>query len=211
MNGPSPDNPFPMIGFPQVGFLKPLINNPNILVGDFTYYDDPEGPEQFESKCVLYHFPFVGDKLVIGKFCALARDVRFIMNGANHQISGISTYPFFIFGNGWEKATPAPSAFPYKGDTIVGNDVWIGYEALVMPGVKIGDGAIVAARSVVVSDVPAYSVVGGNPAKIIKQRFPEAVVDELLTIQWWNWEAEKIHRNLQAIMGADVEALKMAQ
>ncbi len=210
MNGPSPDNPFPMTGFPQVGFLKPLIKNPNILVGDFSYYDDPEGPEKFESKCVLYHFPFIGDRLVIGKFCALARDVRFIMNGANHQISGISTYPFFIFGNGWEKATPAPGSFPYKGDTIIGNDVWIGYEALVMPGVKIGDGAIVAARSVVVSDVPAYSIVGGNPAKVIKQRFPNKMANELLAIQWWNWGSEKISRNLPAIIGADVEALKKA-
>jgi virginiamycin A acetyltransferase len=133
MQGPSPDDPHPMKGFPQVGFLKPLVKNPNIVVGDYSYYDDPEGPEEFESKCVLYHFTFIGDKLVIGKFCALARGVRFIMNGANHQISGISTYPFYVFGNGWESVTPQPGDCPYKGDTVIGNDVWLGYDVLVMP------------------------------------------------------------------------------
>ena len=126
MNGPAPDNPHPMAGFPQVGFLRPLVKNPNIEVGDYSYYDDPAGPEHFESQCVLYHFPFIGDKLVIGKFCALARGVKFIMNGANHQMSGFSTYPFYIFGGGWEAATPLPSDFPFKGDTVVGNDVWLG-------------------------------------------------------------------------------------
>ncbi|MBX7104472.1 MAG: CatB-related O-acetyltransferase [Gemmataceae bacterium] len=161
---PSTDEPYPLPGFPQVGFLKPLVRNPNIVVGDYTYYDDPDGPEHFESRCVLYHFPFVGDKLVIGKYCALARGVRFIMNGANHKISGFSTFPFYIFGHGWEAVMPQPDELPYKGDTVVCNDVWLGYESLVMPGVRIGDGAIVASRSVVVGDVPAYAVVGGNPA-----------------------------------------------
>ena len=123
MQGPSPDDPYPMKSFPQVGFLKPLVKNPNIVIGDYSYYDDPEGPEQFEAKCVLYHFPFIGDKLVIGKFCALARGVRFIMNGANHQISGFSTYPFYIFGNGWESVTPEPGDFPHKGDTFIGKAV----------------------------------------------------------------------------------------
>ncbi len=211
MQGPSPDDPHPMKGFPQVGFLKPLVKNPNIVVGEYSYYDDPEGPEQFEAKCVLYHFPFIGDKLVIGKFCAVARGVRFIMNGANHQISGISTYPFYIFGNGWESVTPLPGDFPYKGDTVIGSDVWLGYDVLVMPGVKIGDGAIVAARSVVVSEVPAYSVVGGNPAKVIKQRFPDEVVNELLSVKWWDWPVDKITRNLPAIVGADVAAVKNAK
>jgi virginiamycin A acetyltransferase len=211
MQGPSPDEPHPMAGFPQVGFLKPLVKNPNIVVGEYSYYDDPEGPEQFESKCVLYHFPFIGDKLVIGKFCALARGLRFIMNGANHQISGFSTYPFYIFGNGWESVTPQPEDVPYKGDTVIGNDVWLGYDVLVMPGVKIGHGAIVAARSVVVNDVPPYSLVGGNPAKVIKQRFPDEVVNELLAIKWWDWPVDKITRNLPAIVGADLAALKNAE
>lgn len=210
MHGPSPDDPHPMAGFPQVGFLKPLVKNPNIVVGEYSYYDDPEGPEQFEAKCVLYHFPFIGDKLIIGKFCALARGVRFIMNGANHKISGFSTFPFYIFGNGWESVMPQSGDMPNKGDTLIGNDVWLGYDVLVMPGVKIGDGAIVAARSVVVNDVPAYSVVGGNPAKVIRQRFSEEVVNELLAIKWWEWPVEKITRNLAAIVGADIAALKNA-
>lgn len=123
--GPSPHDREPMKGFPQIGFLKSIVKNPNIFVGDFSYYDDPEGPEHFETKCVLYHFPFVGDKLVIGKYCALARGVRFILNGANHKISGFSTYPFYIFGNGWETATPLPTELPHKGDTVIGNDVWL--------------------------------------------------------------------------------------
>lgn len=211
MQGPSPYDPHPMKGFPQVGFLKPLVKNPNIVIGDYTYYDDPEGPEQFEAKCVLYHFPFIGDKLLIGRFCALARGVRFIMNGANHKISGFSTYPFNIFGSGWESATPQPGDLPYKGDTVIGSDVWLGYDVLVMPGVKIGDGAIVAARSVVVSEVPPYAIVGGNPAKVIKQRFPDEVVNELLAIRWWDWPADKITRNLPAIVGTDIAALKNAK
>lgn len=196
-----------MAGFPQVCYLKNAITQPNIVVGDFTYYDDPDGPERFEQN-VMYHFPFIGDKLVIGKFCALAKDVKFVMNGANHLMSGISTYPFHIFGNGWERATPPLRAFPYKGDTVVGNDVWIGYDALVMPGVRIGDGAIVATRSVVTRDVPAYAIVAGNPATVIRRRFPDDVVAELLAIAWWNWSAEAISRNLEHIMGADVEALR---
>lgn len=210
MQGPSPDDPHPMQGFPQVGFLKPLVKNPNIVVGEYSYYDDPEGPEHFESKCALYHFPFIGDKLVIGKFSALARGVRFIMNGANHQMSGLSTYPFYVFGKGWESVTPQPSEVPNKGDTVFGNDVWLGHDVLVMPGINIGDGAIVAARSVVVSDVPPYSVVGGNPAKVIRKRFPDEVIDELLAIRWWGWPVDKITRNLPSIVGADVAALRTA-
>jgi virginiamycin A acetyltransferase len=210
MNGPSPLDPHPMSGFPQVGFLRPLVANPNIVIGEYTYYDDPKGPEHFEAKCVLYHFPFVGDKLVVGKFCALARGVRFIMNGTNHKIGGFSTYPFYIFGNGWEAVTPQPGDLPYKGDTVIGNDVWLGYDVLVMPGVKIWDGAIVAARSVVTKDVPPYAVVGGNPAQVVKQRFPDEVVAELLTTRWWNWPVDKITRNLHAIVGADLGALRGA-
>jgi virginiamycin A acetyltransferase len=197
-----------MAGFPQVGFLKPLVKNPNILVGDYTYYDDPEGPEHFEAKCVLYHFPFIGDKLVIGKFCALARGVKFIMNGANHPMSGFCTYPFYIFGNGWEVAAPRQEDLPYKGDTVIGNDVWLGYDALLMPGVKVGDGAIVAARAVVTSDVPPYTIVGGNPAKIVKRRVSEEVVAELLAIRWWDWPVDRITHNLHAIVGCDLPALR---
>ncbi len=132
MNGPSPDNTHPMEGFPQVCFIKNTVKNPNIIIGDYTYYSDPDGAEDFERN-VLYHYPFTGDRLIIGKFCAIARGVKFIMNGANHKISGISTYPFWIFKNGWEKAQPRKGELPYKGDTIIGNDVWIGYDALIMP------------------------------------------------------------------------------
>ena len=206
MNGPDPRNPHPMEGFPQVCFIKNTVRNPNIVIGDYTYYDDPEDSEDFERN-VLYHFPFIGDKLIIGKFCALARGTKFIMNGANHKLSGLSTYPFQIFGNGWERVMPQPGELPYKGETIVGNDVWIGYDALIMPGVTIGNGAIVSSRSVVVSDVAPYTVVGGNPAKPIKERFPADVVARLQAIAWWDWPIENINGKLEAIVSGDVDAL----
>ena len=199
-----------MAGFPRVCFIRNTTKNPNIVVGDYTYYDDPEHSEDFERN-VLYHYPFIGDKLIIGKFCALAEGVRFIMNGANHKLSGFSTYPFSIFGNGWEQVMPKPEELPYKGDTVVGNDVWIGYRALILPGVRIGDGAIVAAGAVVTRDVPPYTVVGGNPASPIRPRFPEETVRALLDIAWWNWDADKITRNLAAIVSADLDALRGAQ
>lgn len=210
MHGPSPDNPAPMAGFPQVCYLKNIVTNPNIVVGDYTYYDDPDDPGNFERN-VLYHFPFIGDKLVIGKFCALARGVKFIMNGANHKLSGISTYPFQIFGNGWEKVMPAEGALPYKGDTVIGNDVWIGYDALIMPGVTVGDGAIVSSRATVVADVPPYTVVGGNPARVIKERFPPGVAAALQAIAWWDWPAAHITGHLALIAGGDVAALERAR
>ena len=209
MHGPRPTDPHPMAGFPQVCFIRNTVKNPHIVVGDYTYYDDPEDSENFERN-VLYHYPFVGDKLVIGKFCALARGVKFIMNGANHKLTGFSTYPFGIFGQGWEAAIPAPADLPSRGNTVVGNDVWIGYDALVMPGVNIGNGAIVAARAVVVKDVPAYAVVGGNPAQVLKSRFPPETVAALEQIAWWNWPVEKITRHIQAIVSADLAALQAA-
>ncbi|WP_419465700.1 Vat family streptogramin A O-acetyltransferase [Aliivibrio fischeri] len=207
--GPNPNNKEPMTGYPQVGYLKNFITNENIIVGDYTYYDDPDGPENFESN-VLYHFPFIGDKLIIGKFCAIAKDVKFIMNGANHKTSGFSSYPFYIFGNGWEKGMPKEGELPFKGDTEIGNDVWIGYDATIMPGVKIGHGAIIASKSVVTKDVAPYSVCGGNPAVHIKQRFEQSVIDELLRLEWWNWSPEKITANLNGIMGCDLLALQRA-
>lgn len=210
MNGPDSTTKHPMAGFPRVCFIKNTVSNPNIIIGDYTYYDDPDDSENFERN-VLYHYPFTGDKLVIGKFCALAHGVKFIMNGANHKLSGFSTYPFQIFGNGWEQAMPRPEELPYKGDTVVGNDVWIGYESLIMPGVQVGDGVVVAARSVVVTDVPPYSVVGGNPARVIRQRFSAEVVEALLEIAWWDWSIEKITRNLPQIVSADLAALRRAE
>ena len=207
MNGPSPTTAHPMAGFPQVCFIKNTVTNPDIIIGDYTYYDDPVDARNFERN-VLYHYPFIGDKLIIGKFCALARDVRFIMNGANHKMSGISTYPFQIFGNGWEQVMPALEDLPFKGDTVIGNDVWIGYEACIMPGVKIGNGAIISARSVVTSDVPAYTIAGGNPARTIRSRFSDEVIAQLEAIAWWNWPVEKISRHLALITAADIDALR---
>ncbi len=183
------------------------MQNPNIVIGDYTYYDDPDDSENFERN-VLYHFPFIGDKLVIGRFCAIARGVKFIMNGANHKLSGVSTYPFHIFGNGWEKVMPKPGDLPFKGDTVIGNDVWIGYEALIMPGVRIGNGAIISSRSVVVCDVPSYTIVGGNPARSIRQRFSPEEVATLNKIAWWDWPIEKVTEHLEQIVSGDVAALE---
>ena len=207
MYGADPKDKHPMKGFPQVCFIQNTVSNPNIIVGDYTYYDDPEDSENFERN-VLYHFPFIGDRLIIGKFCALAKGVKFIMNGANHKLNGFSTYPFQIFGNGWEKVMPQIGELPYKGDTVIGNDVWIGYEAVMMPGVQVGNGAIIAAKSVVVSDILPYTIVGGNPAKRIRQRFEDDVIQALLEVTWWNWDIEKITRNLEKIVAADIEALR---
>lgn len=209
MTGPAPTDPHPMRGFPQVCYIRNTVTNPNIVIGEYTYYDDPEDSENFERN-VLYHFPFIGDKLIIGRFCAIARGVKFIMNGANHKTSGFSTYPFQIFGNGWERVMPSLAELPYKGDTVIGNDVWIGYDVLVMPGVTIGDGAIIASRSVVVADVPPYAVVGGNPAKVLKRRFDEETIAALLELAWWNWDIGKITRNLETIVAADLDALRDA-
>lgn len=199
-----------MVGFPQICFISNTITNPQISVGDYTYYDDPDDSEDFERN-VLYLFPFVGDRLIIGKFCAIARGVTFIMNGANHKLSGFSTYPFFIFGQGWENSAPALGEEPHKGDTVVGHDVWLGYNSLVMPGVQIGHGAIVAACSVVTADVPPYVVVGGNPARPIRRRFSEDICTALLQIAWWDWPIDKVTRNLSAIVSADLERLLQAQ
>lgn len=208
--GPDPNNSFPLPAHPRTVFLKNHITRPNILVGDYTYYDDPAGVTNFEAN-VLYHFDFVGDRLIIGKFCAVATGVKFIMNGANHNIQGFSTYPFPIFAQGWEQNLPAGYAFPQRGDTVVGNDVWLGYDSLIMPGVKIGDGAVVATRAVVTKDVPPYHIVGGNPARSLRARFDEATIEALLEIRWWDWDAAKITRNLAAICGADIERLRRAE
>jgi virginiamycin A acetyltransferase len=209
MNGPSPSEIHPMKGFPQVCFIKNTVSNPQIIIGDYTYYDDPNGSEDFERN-VLYLYPFMGDKLIIGKFCAIARDVKFIMNGANHKLNCISTYPFSIFSNGWERIIPKIEDLPFKGDTVIGNDVWIGYDSLIMPGVKIGDGAIVAARSVVATDVEPYTIVGGNPARVIKPRFSAETIKTLLDIKWWDWDIEKITRNLEIITATNLTALLKA-
>lgn len=182
-----PSTPFPLSSTKRLCFLKNIIQNPNIIVGDFTYYDDPEDVHNFE-KNVLYHFDFVGDKLIIGKFFQIATGATFIMNGANHALDGFSTFPFSVFGDEW-KDVPLNSEI--KGDMVIGNDVWMGYGVTIMPGVKIGDGAIIASRSTVTKDVEPYSIVAGNPAKLIRKRFSDEVIDGLLRLKWWNWPVEK--------------------
>lgn len=207
--GPDPALPFPLQPYQRLSFLKNIITNPNIIVGDYTYYDDLEDVANFE-KNVKYHFEFTGDKLIIGKFCMIASGVTFIMNGANHLTNSITSYPFAIFGQGWELAMEG-KAYPNKGDVVIGNDVWIGYNATILGGVKVGDGAIIAANSTVVKDVAPYTVVGGNPAKEIKKRFTEAEINDLLEIKWWNWGIDKITRNLQLLTDKNIEALKQCE
>lgn len=202
--GPNPNRPYPLADHRRVCFIKNFIKSPNIIVGDYSYYDDPIDPENFERN-VLYNYD--SDRLIIGKFCAIATNVKFIMNGANHKLDSISTYPFPIFGNGWEGEMEKLMNLPSRGDIVIGNDVWIGYESLIMPGVKIGDGAIIAARSVVVSDIPAYTIAGGNPAKPIKQRFSDMEIAQLLETKWWDWEIDKITRNIDKIMDSDITSL----
>jgi virginiamycin A acetyltransferase len=211
MEGPNPAIKHPIAMHPRVGFLRALVDRPNIEIGDFTYYDDPLGPDKFVERCVLHHYDFIGDRLVIGKFCAIAEGARFIMNGANHAMSGFSTYPFNIFGHGWEKGFDVSTwTREIRGDTVVENDAWIGMEAVILPGVTIGDGAIVAARALVSHDVPPYAIVAGNPAKVVKMRFDARTVKRLLAIAWWDWPVEKITRNLDAIRGADIARLEAA-
>ncbi|WP_375605782.1 CatB-related O-acetyltransferase [Flavobacterium davisii] len=205
-NIPNKDNPFPLNGYNKLCFLKNIIKNPNIIVGDYTYYDDFDDVENFE-KNVKYHFDFTGDKLIIGKFCMIASGVKFIMNGANHLTEAISAYPFAIFGHDWQHAMEGKS-YPTKGDTIIGNDVWIGHNATIMAGVKIGDGAIIATNATVTKDVPPYSIVGGNPSQLIRKRFSEEKIQELLHLAWWDWDIEKITANVQLLTSNKIEKLK---
>ncbi|WP_210366838.1 Vat family streptogramin A O-acetyltransferase [Bacillus sp. REN3] len=203
--GPNPDIIYPISGNNGVQFIKPSLTKTNIEVGDFSYYDSNQG-ESFEEQ-VLYHYEFFGDKLVIGKFCSIGPGTTFIMNGANHRMDG-STYPFNIFGNGWENYTPTLENLPFKGDTEIGNDVWIGRDVTIMPGVKIGDGAIVAAESVVTKNVDPYTIVGGNPSKLIKKRFSDDVIEDWIKLQWWNQDINLINENLDYIVNGDLDNLK---
>jgi virginiamycin A acetyltransferase len=202
---PNPTTKFPLTNYNRLCFLKNIITNPNIIVGDFTYYDDFEDVMNFE-KNVKYHFDFVDDKLIIGKFCMIASDVTFIMNGANHLTDAISTYPFAIFGDGWEGAM-AGREYPRKGDITIGNDVWIGYNATIMAGVTVGDGAIIATNATVVKDVPPYTIVGGNPAREIKRRFDDVTIEQLLKLKWWDKPLEWITANVQALTGKGIKRL----
>ncbi|MFK7032663.1 CatB-related O-acetyltransferase [Flavobacterium oreochromis] len=206
MNIPNKETIFPLENYNRLCFLKNIIKNPNIIVGDYTYYDDFEDVANFE-KNVKYHFDFNNDKLIIGKFCMIASGVKFIMNGANHLTQAISAYPFAIFGHDWQNAMEGKS-YPIKGDIIIGNDVWIGHNVTIMAGVTIGDGAIIATNSTVTKDVAPYSIVGGNPAQLIRKRFSEEIVAELLRIEWWHWDIEKITQNVQLLTSNAIEKLK---
>ncbi|GAA4936544.1 CatB-related O-acetyltransferase [Actinoplanes utahensis] len=179
-----------------------------IEVGEFSYYDDPDDATGFETRNVLYHYG--PEKLIIGRFCALATGVRFIMNGANHQMDGPSTFPFPSMGGDWSRHVDLLIDLPNRGDTVLGNDVWLGYGVTVMPGVRIGHGAIVAAGSVVTSDVPDYTIVGGNPARPIRKRFSDEDIARLLAVAWWDWPAEHITAHIRTIMSGSVADLEAA-
>ncbi|MDE7400698.1 MAG: Vat family streptogramin A O-acetyltransferase, partial [Clostridia bacterium] len=204
---PEPYEKFSNKNIASLCYIKNVRTRPNIIVGDYTYYDDDEGAENFE-KHVTHHYEFNGDKLIIGKFCAIAKGVEFIMNGANHRMCSATTYPFNIMGHGWEKATPSLDELSLKGDTVVGNDVWIGQNVTVLPGVHIGDGAIIGANAVVAKDVPPYCVAVGNPAAVVRRRFDERTVDFLLNLKWWDWPTEKIFDNLDALCSGDISKIK---
>lgn len=205
MAAPDKDNIFPLGNYERLCFLKNITTNPNIIVGDYTYYDNFENVHNFE-KNVKYHFDFVGDKLIIGKFCMIASGVKFIMNGANHLNNAISSYPFAVFGEDWKNAMDGKT-YPNKGDTVIGNDVWIGYNATIMPGITIGDGAIIATNTTVTKDVEPYSIVGGNPGKEIKKRFTAEQIEKLMQLQWWHWPIEKITANVQHLTGENLDHL----
>ncbi len=202
---PDKNQIFPLAHYKRLCFLKNIIKNPNIIVGDYTYYDDFEDVYNFE-KNVKYHFDFIGDKLLIGKFCQIASGVTFIMNGANHLQDSVSTFPFAIFGEDWKDAMEGKK-YPTKGDTKIGNDVWVGFDATIMPGITIGDGAIIGSKSVITKDVEPYSIVGGNPAKLIRKRFSEERIAELLDMKWWDWPVGKISENVKVLTGRDTKSI----
>lgn len=201
---------YPRTGDKQTVYLKNVITDPSITVGDYTMYNDfVNDPVGFERNNVLYHYPINRDRLIIGKFCSIACGAKFLFNSANHTLSSLSTYPFPLFFEEWglEKRNVAES-WDNKGDIVLGNDVWIGYEAVIMAGVTIGDGAIIGARAVVTKDVPPYTVAGGIPAKPIKKRYPEETIAALSELKWWDWPENRIAQNLHAIQAGQLNELK---
>lgn len=200
---------YPRTGDKQTIYLKNVITNPNIQVGDYTMYNDfVNDPTLFQQNNVLYHYPINHDKLIIGKFCSVACGAKFLFNSANHSLSSLSTYPFPLFFEEWNPdVNDVTSSWDNKGDITIGNDVWIGYEAVIMAGVTIGDGAIIGTRAVVTKDVPPYTIVGGVPAKTIRKRYSDDVIKALLELKWWDWPKERIVENIQAIQSGDSDAL----
>ncbi len=205
---PDPNRVFPN-EYKTSCFIKNVITAPNITVGDYTYYDDAADPAGFEQNNVLFNYPEFGDSLVIGKFCQIASGTKFIMGSANHRLCSVTTYPFNVFGGAWTENTPPHmNQLPRKGDIIIGNDVWIGRESVIMPGIKVGDGAIIAAYSVVVKDIPAYTVYGGNPARFIKARFDDELTDMLLRFRWWDLAPEQLVDILPLLCDPDLAKVK---
>lgn len=205
--GPDPNRAFPNSNIPSLCFIKNVIKNPNIIVGDYTYYDDPDGADNFE-KHVTHHYDFIGDRLIIGKFCAIAKGVEFIMNGANHRMNSVTTYPFNILGGGWEKSAPRIDELPLKGDTVIGNDVWIGQNVTFLPGVHIGDGCIIGANSVVAKDIPPFSVTVGNPCEVKRKRFDDELIEYLLELKWWDKSPDWISKNMDALCNGDLSQIR---
>ena len=197
----------------QTVFLKDVTTSPNIEVGDYTIYNDfVNDPRDFEKNNVLYHYPINGDKLKIGKFCSIACGAKFMFTSGNHSMKSLSNYTFPIFFDKWElDAKNIRDAWDNKGDTVIGNDVWIGYEAVIMSGVKIGDGAIIGTRALVTKDIPPYTIVGGVPAKMIRKRFDDETIEKLERIRWWDWDYEKIKRNIPAIQSGNITELEEAK
>ena len=204
------DKIYPRTGDRETVYLKNVIDNPNIQIGDYTIYNDfVHDPREFLKNNVLYHYPINKDRLIIGKFCSIACGAKFLFNSANHKMASLSTYTFPLFFEEWglEKENVA-QAWDQKGDIIIGNDVWIGFEAVILSGVTIGDGAVIGCRAVVTKDVPPYTIVGGVPAKPIRKRFDEETIKELQKIKWWDWPEEKIAGKIPAIQAGDLEELR---
>ena len=199
---PDPNVIHPIAGYDKEIYVKPTIKNPNIIVGEFTYIADSD----FESH-VTHHYEWNNDKLIIGKFCQIAAGVEFVMNGANHQMNAVSTFPFYTL-EGWDMKTPAAADMPYKGDTVIGNDVWIGQNAVILPGVHIGDGAIIGLNSVVAGDVPPYTIVAGNPAKKIRKRFDDELIELMLRFKWWDKSIEEINSLIPLLSSGDLGHVK---
>ncbi len=205
---PDPMELHPVAGQQRVVFLKPLVSNPNIEVGEYSYYDDPDDPLAFERDAVLYAFG--PERLIIGRYCAIASGVRFLLPGANHADRGPSTFPFGIFGPPWaERTMDLVMSARSRGDTVIGNDVWLGYQALVLPGVTVGHGAVVAAASVVATDVDPYTVVAGNPARTVRRRFQHEDVTRLLRAGWWDWPVELVTEHARVIMAGEPAELEL--
>jgi len=205
----NPEKIYPRTGDRETVYLKNVVTNPNIQIGEYTMYNDfVHDPRHFEKNNVLYQYPINGDSLRIGKFCSIACGAKFLFASANHTQASVSTYPFPIFFEEWDlDIGDVTSAWDHKGDIVIGNDVWIGYEAVVMAGVTIGDGAIIGARAVVTKDVPPYTIVGGVPARKIRRRFSDDVIARLLELKWWDWPAEQIQRNIKNIQAGRLDLL----